>query len=238
MPSVDVRNTGGGTTGKVDLDEAIFGIEPNVPVMHQVVTAQLAAARGGNSKVKSRGEVRGGGRKPWRQKGTGRARQGSIRSPQWVGGGVAHGPTGQENYTKRVNKKLKRLALRSALSDRTASGDLVVLDGFGIDTPKTATARAALQALGLADKKVLLVLAGFDEAVVKSYRNLPTVHLLTVDQLNTYDILASDVVVIDRAALDHIGTGRRTDLEPGPITQPTAAQDDTSAQDDTEGSDV
>jgi large subunit ribosomal protein L4 len=213
MPSTDVRTTGGGTAGTVDLDEAIFGIEPNVAVMHQVVVAQLASARRGTAKVKSRGEVRGGGKKPWRQKGTGRARQGSIRAPHWSGGGVAHGPTGEQNHTKRVNKKLKRLALRSALSDRTASGDLVVVDALGFDAPKTSAAVAALAALGVADRKVLLVLAGFDVAVVKSFRNIPSVHLLTVDQLNTYDVLASDVVVIEQAALEHIGTGRRTDLE-------------------------
>jgi large subunit ribosomal protein L4 len=212
MPSTDVLTTSGGTDGTVELDDSIFGIEPNVAVMHQVVVAQLAAARSGTSKVKSRGEVRGGGKKPWRQKGTGRARQGSIRAVQWVGGGVAHGPSGEQNHVKRVNKKLKRLALRSALSDRTAAGDLRVLDGFAFDVPKTSEATAALAALGLTGRKVLLVLAGFDVAVVKSFRNIPEVHLLTVDQLNTYDVLASDVVLIERAALEHIGTGRRADL--------------------------
>jgi large subunit ribosomal protein L4 len=212
MPSTDVLTTSGGTDGTVELDDSIFGIEPNVAVMHQVVVAQLAAARSGTSKVKSRGEVRGGGKKPWRQKGTGRARQGSIRAVQWVGGGVAHGPSGEQNHVKRVNKKLKRLALRSALSDRTAAGDLRVIVGFAFDAPKTSEATAALAALGLTGRKVLLVLAGFDVAVVKSFRNIPEVHLLTVDQLNTYDVLASDVVLIERAALEHIGTGRRADL--------------------------
>ena len=213
MPSVDVFDTSGSASGTLDLNDELFGIEPNVAVMHQVVTAQLAAGRRGTSKVKTRAEVRGGGRKPWRQKGTGRARQGSIRSPQWSGGGIAHGPSGEQNYTKRVNKKLKRLALRSALSDRTSSGDLRVIDGFGFDAPKTAKAVELLSSLELSDSKVLLVMAGYDVNVVKSFRNLQSVHLLTVDQLNTYDVLASDVVVIEKAAVELIGTGTRTDLD-------------------------
>lgn len=212
MPSVDAYSASGATTGTVDLDDDLFGITPNVAVMHQVVIAQLAAARRGTSKVKTRSEVRGGGRKPWRQKGTGRARHGSTRSPIWSGGGVAHGPTGEKNYTKRVNKKLKRLALRSALSDRTASGDLRILDGFDFDGPKTSAATALLGSMELTDRKVLLVLAGFDEIVIKSFRNIPTVHMLTVDQLNTYDVLASDVVLIEKDALDYLGTGTRRDL--------------------------
>ena len=213
MPSVDVYDNSGSTNGTLDLSDELFGIEPNVAVMHQVVTAQLAASRRGTSKVKTRGEVRGGGRKPWRQKGTGRARQGSIRAVQWSGGGIAHGPSGEQNYTKRVNKKLKRLALRSALSDRTASGDLRVVDGLSFDTPKTAVATKLLADLDLTGRKVLLVTAGYDTNVVKSFRNLQSVHLLTVDQLNTYDVLASDVVLIEKDAVELIGTGRRTDLD-------------------------
>ncbi|CAN5428682.1 50S ribosomal protein L4 [soil metagenome] len=211
MPSVDKHSAAGEASGTIDLDDALFGIEPNVGVMHQVVTAQLASARRGTSKVKRRGEVRGGGRKPWRQKGTGRARQGSTRSPQWVGGGVAHGPSGEQNYTKRVNKKLKRLALRSALSDRTASGDLRVIESFGFDAPKTSQAVALLESLGLSGKKVLLVLGTVDDNVFRSFRNLPLVHMLTVDQLNTYDVLRSDIVVMEQAAVELIGTGRRSD---------------------------
>src|SRR5688572_31627388 len=126
--------------------------------MHQVVVAQLAAARSGTSKVKSRGEVRGGGRKPWRQKGTGRARQGSIRSPQWSGGGVAHGPSGEQNYTKRVSKSLKRVALRSALTDRARSGDVRVVETISFDAPKTKDAIALLGGLDLEERRVLLVL--------------------------------------------------------------------------------
>lgn len=212
MPNVDVVSTTGDVTGSVELDDAIFAAAINVPAMHQVVTAQLAAARSGTSKTKSRAEVRGGGRKPWRQKGTGRARQGSTRAPQWSGGGTAHGPTGNENHTKRVNKKLKRVALRSALSDRAASGDVRVVDGFDLTAPRTKEALKILDALELRGRKVLLVLASVDEAVGKSFRNLQEVHLLTVDQLNTYDVLCSDVVVFEQAALDYVGTGTRADL--------------------------
>lgn len=213
MVTAKVHTSQGQDNGTVELDEAIFGIEPNVGVMHQVVVAQQAAARSATSKVKTRAEVRGGGRKPWRQKGTGRARQGSIRAPQWVGGGVAHGPSGEQNYTKRVNKKLKRLALRSALSDRASTDDVMVIDGLDFDAPKTAKAKEFLANGGIVDRKVLLVLAGVDENIFLSFRNLQGVHVLTVDQLNTYDVLVSDVVVIEKAALPLIGTGRRTDLE-------------------------
>ena len=213
MASVDLYTSAGSASGTVDLDDELFGIEPNVGVMHQVVVAQQAAARSGTSKVKTRAEVRGGGRKPWRQKGTGRARQGSIRAPHWSGGGVAHGPSGEQNFTKRVNKKLKRLALRSALSDRAASGDIRVIEGFDMDAPKTKAARALLETLETGDRRVLLVLAGFDANVVKSFRNLPRVHTLTVDQLNTYDVLVSDVVVFEQGALELIGSGTRTDLK-------------------------
>lgn len=212
MATVDLLTADGTATGTVELDDAVFGVEPNVPVMHQVVVAQMAAARRGTAKTKNRSEVAGGSAKPWRQKGTGRARQGSIRAPQWTGGGVVHGPTGNESYRKRVNKKVKRLALRGALSDRAASGDVKVVERLDFDVPKTKDAVAFLEALGLADRKVLLVLAGRDDAVGRSFRNLPLVHLLTVDQLNTYDVLASDVVVFEHDALALIGTGQRAAL--------------------------
>ncbi len=213
MVSVPVLGIDGSQKGSVDLDDAIFGASVNVPVMHQVVTAQLAAARAGTSKVKSRGEVRGGGRKPWRQKGTGRARQGSIRSPQWVGGGIAHGPTGEENHTKRVNKKLKKVALRSALSDRAAGDNVRVVDGLAFGAPRTKDAISFIDALELTGKRILVVLAGRDDVLFKSFRNLgERVHVLTVDQLNTYDVLVSDVVVFQSDALPYIGTGKRTDL--------------------------
>jgi large subunit ribosomal protein L4 len=210
MATVTVRTVEGSDGDDLTLDDGIFAQPVNVPAMHQVVVAQLAAARRGTSKVKSRGEVSGGGRKPYRQKGTGRARQGSIRAPQWSGGGVAHGPTGEENYSKRVSKKLKRVALRSALSDRASSGDVVVVRGLSFDAPRTKDAVALLDRLELSERRVLLVLGDVDVNVLRSFRNLPTVHALTVDQLNTYDVLVSDVVLFAEEALEHIGLGTRT----------------------------
>ena len=212
MAQIDTQTMAGDRSGTVDLDDAWFGAGLNVPAMHQVVTAQLANARRGTSKVKSRSEVRGGGRKPWRQKGTGRARQGSIRAPQWNGGGIVHGPSGEQNYSKRVSKKLKRIALASALSDRVASGDLRVVEDLSFDAPSTKQGVGVLDALELRGRQVLLVLGGRDEAVEKSFRNLSDVHLLTVDQLNTYDVLCSDVVVFTSEALQYLGTGTRADL--------------------------
>jgi large subunit ribosomal protein L4 len=199
MPSIDVKNLAGDTVGSVEVDAAIFGIEPNVAVMHQVVTAQLAAKRSGTQSTKTRAEVRGGGAKPWKQKGTGRARQGSIRSPQWRGGGVALGPK-PRSYAQRTPKKMVRLALRSALSDRFASERIIVLDAWGFDAPKTKTARVALEALG-ANGKVLAVITHDDEHAAKSMANLPNVHVLHTSQLNTYDVLDSDWVVFTRDAL-------------------------------------
>jgi large subunit ribosomal protein L4 len=201
MAKVDVLNAGGKKTGSVDLPDEVFGVQVNVPVMHRVVRAQLAAARAGTHSTKTRSEVRGGGAKPWRQKGTGRARQGSRRAPQWTGGGVVFGPTPRD-HSLRVNKKEKVLALRSALTDRRAGGNLVVVDGLDFDTPKTARAVELLGTLGLADRKLLFVVDGLEEAAIKSFRNLPAVHLITFDQLNTYDVLASDVVVFTRDSLD------------------------------------
>jgi large subunit ribosomal protein L4 len=207
--TVDVKDVTGATVGTVDLPGEWFNGDVNVPVMHQVVTAQLAAARQGTHKTKTRGEVRGGGRKPWKQKGTGRARQGSIRAPQWVGGGVAHGRV-PKDWSQRVNKKMKRSALRSALTDRVTSGALVVVRGFTFEAPSTKQAIAALTALG-ASGRVLLVLADHDEAAVLSVRNLGSVHTLLVDQLNTHDVVVSDIVILDEAAVRLIGTGMRAE---------------------------
>jgi large subunit ribosomal protein L4 len=207
VATVDVLDLGGKKVGSVDLPAEWFGGEVNIPVMHQVVTAQLAAARQGTHKTKTRAEVSGGGRKPWKQKGTGRARQGSIRSPQWVGGGVSHGRV-PKDWTQRVNRKMRRNALRSALADRLAGGNVVVVDRFALDAPSTKAAIAALTALD-AGPNVLLVLADFDEAAVLSVRNLGAVHTLLVDQLNTHDVLVSDTVVIEEAAIGLIGTGTR-----------------------------
>jgi len=206
--TVDVVDLTAKKVGSVDLPGEWFSGEVNIPVMHQVVTAQLAAARQGTHKTKTRAEVSGGGRKPWKQKGTGRARQGSTRSPQWVGGGVSHGRV-PKDWSQRVNRKMRRSALRSALTDRLAGGDIIVVDRFAFDAPSTKNAVAALSALD-AGPNVLLVLADFDEAAVLSVRNLGSVHTLLVDQLNTHDVLLSDTVIIEEAAVALIGTGTRS----------------------------
>ena len=205
--TIDVKDLAGDSVGSMELPAAWFEGEVNVPVMHQVVTAQLAAARQGTHKTKTRGEVRGGGAKPWRQKGTGRARQGSTRSPQWVGGGVAHGRV-PKDWSVRVNKKVKRVALRSALTDRASNELVTVVRDLSFPAPRTKDAVAALEALGLTGR-VLVVLADRDEATERSFRNLTTVHTLTVDQLNTHDIVVSDHVVFDEDALALIGSGKR-----------------------------
>ncbi|MDH3729850.1 MAG: 50S ribosomal protein L4 [Acidimicrobiia bacterium] len=189
----------GATKGTVDLDASIFGIEPNVDVMHQVVTAQLAAARSGTAKTKTRSEVRGGGRKPWRQKGLGRARHGSIRSPQWRGGGVVFGPI-PRSYAERTPKKMKRLALRSSLSARAAEDQVRVIEAFDWSEPKTKAARELLTAVE-SGAKALVVLGDSDVVAAKSFRNLPKVNVLQFGQLNTYDVLWADTVVFDNSAL-------------------------------------
>jgi large subunit ribosomal protein L4 len=199
MASVSVRDPAGAETGSVELDESTFGIEPNVAVMHQVVTAQLAAARAGTQSTKTRAEVRGGGAKPWRQKGTGRARQGSIRSPQWRGGGVALGPK-PRSYRQRTPKKMVKLALRSALSDRAAEGRVAVVSRWDFASPKTREARVALQSLGV-EGKALVVLGPDEEVAAKSFRNLPDVHVLVAGELNAYDVLCADWVVFTEATL-------------------------------------
>src|SRR5260221_5510497 len=167
MPSIDLKTTDGSTVRTLDLDDRLFGIQPNVAVMHQVVTAQLAAARSGTQSTKTRAEVSGGGKKPFKQKGTGRARQGSTRAPHWVGGGVALGPK-PRSYRQRTPKKMVQLALRSALSDRAAEGRVVVVDSWPFTTPRTKDAKAALQAIGV-DGRALVVVAVEHEVVSKSF---------------------------------------------------------------------
>jgi large subunit ribosomal protein L4 len=218
MPTITLRSRSGSDAGTVDLDDEIFGIEPNVAVMHQVVTAQLAARRSGTQSTKTRAEVAGGGAKPWKQKGTGRARAGSIRAPQWRGGGVALGPK-PRSYDQRTPKKMKRLALRSALSDRAAEGKVVVIDDWGFDVPRTKDAVAALAALDISGR-VLLVCAADDHGTWKSFRNVVGVHVITPGELNTYDVLVSDYVVFSAATL------------PGADT--SAATDETGASDETQ----
>jgi len=221
MASIKVTTTAGKSSGKVEVDDALFGVQPHVPVMHQVVTAQLAARRAGTQSTKTRAEVAGGGAKPWRQKGTGRARQGSIRAPQWRGGGVALGPK-PRSYRQRTPKKMIRLALASALSDRFADGKVMVLDDWGIDAPSTKQAREILARLEL-DGRVLVVLTRENEAVWKSLRNLPHVHVLTTGELNAYDVLVSDWVVFTRWSLPEAGPTTPSDA---PVDEPTAEPSD------------
>jgi large subunit ribosomal protein L4 len=204
---LDVTAVSGGTGGSVDLPDDVFGITPNGPVMHQVVNAQLAHRRAGTHSTKTRAEVAGGGAKPWRQKGTGRARQGSTRSPQWRGGGIAHGPRPRD-YTQRTPKKMVRLALLSALSDRAAGERVKVIDGWGFDEPKTKEAIGVLEALGLRPKdarapRVLLVLDRSEQAVWKSFRNLgDRVQIVLPEELNPYDVLLNDWLVFSKATLE------------------------------------
>ena len=191
--SVTRRSIDGTDLGEVDLDPEMFGIEPNQAVLHQVVTAQLAAARAGTQSTKTRSEVRGGGIKPFRQKGTGRARAGSSRSPVWVGGGVALGPK-PRSYAQKTPKKMKALALRSALSDRAALGNVALVDQWSFEAPSTKAAVAALKALEL-DGRVLVVLSEDDFVADRSFGNLPEVQTLLGNELNAYDILVNDWVV-------------------------------------------
>ena len=201
MTSVEVKTPAGKTDGKVDLPAEIFDVQANIALMHQVVVAQQAAARQGTHSTKTRGNVRGGGKKPYRQKGTGRARQGSTRAPQFAGGGIVHGPTPRD-YDQRTPKKMKAAALRGALSDRARAGQLhVVSDLVDGDTPSTKTAREVLAKVSEA-RHVLVVLARDEEINWKSVRNLPNIHAIAPDQLNTYDVLVNDDVVFTRTALD------------------------------------
>jgi large subunit ribosomal protein L4 len=207
MATLTMKTATGADGGSVELPDHIFGIEPNVAVMHQVVTAQLAAKRAGTHSTKTRSEVRGGGAKPWRQKGTGRARQGSIRAPQWRGGGVAHGPKPRD-YSQRTPKKMVQLALRSALSDRASESKVVVVDDWAIDAPKTKDAVRLLEAIGLRTKgeregRVLVVLFRTDENAWKSLRNLgDRVQIVMPEELNTYDVLLNDWLVFSQPALE------------------------------------
>jgi large subunit ribosomal protein L4 len=191
----------GAESKTVELPDEIFAAKVNVPLIHQVVVAQQAAARQGTHATKTRGEVRGGGRKPYRQKGTGRARQGSLRAPQYAGGGVVHGPQ-PRSYVQRTPKKMKAAALRGALSDRLSHGRVLVVSGFvDGDVPRTRDAVAVLASAVAPGAKILVVAHRDDEITWKSLRNVPSVHVLTEDQLNTYDVLASDHVVFTEQAL-------------------------------------
>ena len=204
------------STVDVQLPAEIFDVQTNIPLIHQVVVAQLAAARQGTHKTKTRGEVAGGGRKPYRQKGTGRARQGSTRAPQFAGGGIVHGPVPRD-YSQRTPKKMKAAALRGALSDRARNGRLHVIDAFDVaEKPHSKTALGAIKEL--TDRRHVLVVLGREETNAwKSLRNLPEVHLLHADQLNTYDVLVSDDVVFTKAGYDAFlaGPAKKTDAAEG-----------------------
>ncbi len=207
MTAVDIKTVAGTSAGSADLSDEIFGIEPNLAVLHQVVTAQLAAARAGTHSTKTRAEVAGGGAKPWRQKGTGRARQGSTRAPHWRGGGVAHGPKPRD-YSQRTPKKMIRLALRSALSDRAREGKVMIVESWGIEAPSTKAAITILQKLGLRPEglrapRVLIVLDRTEAVVWKSFRNLgERVQIILPEELNAYDVLVNDWIVFSTATLE------------------------------------
>jgi large subunit ribosomal protein L4 len=203
--TVDVLDATGASAGTALLPEELFGVQTNIPLIHQVVVAQLAAARQGTHSTKTRGEVRGGGKKPYKQKGTGRARQGSTRAPQFTGGGTVHGPTPRD-YTQRTPKKMKAAALRGALSDRARHGRVHVVSGLVAgDVPGTRAAATALARIS--QRRLLLVVERGDEITLKSVRNLTGVHVLVADQLNTYDVLCADDVVFTRGALDAFVAG-------------------------------
>lgn len=211
MASIDVRDAAGKKKGSRELPADLFQSTVSVPLMHQVVVAGLASLRAGTHSTKTRGEVRGGGKKPWRQKGTGRARHGSIRSPQWTGGGVAHGPTPRD-HSQRVNKKMKRGALRSALTDAHQSDKLAVVDELAWDEPKTKRAADVLTTFEL-EGRVLVVLAAPTEsgAVEKSFRNMPNVKIAYAGGLGTYDVLLADRILFTGAAIDRLVDRGATD---------------------------
>jgi large subunit ribosomal protein L4 len=213
MSTIDILSPAGDKAGTVELPAEIFDAKVSIPLIHQVVVAQLAAARQGTHKTKTRGEVRGGGRKPYRQKGTGRARQGSTRAPQFVGGGVVHGPVPRD-YSQRTPKKMVKAALRGALTDRARHNRIHVVSGVVEgDNPSTKAARALLGRIS-ERKNLLLVVERADEAAWLSARNLPQVHILEAGQLNTYDVLVSDDVVFTKDAFDRFtGVAAEAELE-------------------------
>ncbi len=240
--TVERRSTDGKVLSQVVLDPSIFGIQPNLAVLHQVVTAQLAAARSGTQSTKTRAEVRGGGAKPFRQKGTGRARQGSTRSPQWVGGGVALGPK-PRSYAQKTPKKMIQLALRSALSDRAALGRVALVDAWPFEVPSTKAAVASLRALGLSGR-VLVVLGEEDGYADRSFGNLPEVQTMVAGELNAYDILVNDWVVFTDDTLpgEVESIAVEADTAADPASSDAAVGADTNAgasgETDTEGADT
>jgi large subunit ribosomal protein L4 len=199
MASIAVKNSSGASAGNVTVADDLFAVQPNVPVMHQVVTAQLAGRRSGTQSTKTRAEVSGTGKKPFNQKGTGGARQGSTRSPHFTGGGIAHGPKPRK-YTQRTPRKMIRLALASALSDRHNDGRVVVLDSWGLATPSTKEAMKVLNAIGVTGR-IMVVVTPAEEVTIKSFRNLPEVQITLVGELNAYDVLCNDWIVFSKDSL-------------------------------------
>jgi len=200
---VSMKNMAGNQAGEIELSDAIFAASINKPLMHQALVRQLANARLGTHKTKGRSEVRGGGRKPWRQKGTGRARQGSTRSPNWVGGGTVFGPTPRK-YTKDMPRKMRRAAIRSALSVKAASDQIVIVDNLAMDVPKTKDMIQTLENLGLSTQSALIVLAEKDETVQRSTNNLCNAKTILANYLNIRDLLGFDTILITKDAVDHI----------------------------------
>lgn len=200
MPQVAKFNQSGKELEKVELNDSVFNDKINKHVVHQVVNAQLAARRGGNASTKTRGKVRGGGRKPWRQKGTGRARHGSIRSPLWVGGGITFGPS-PRSYDKKLTKKMRRLALRSVLTDKVERDELILVDKIELDQPKTKAVVNILADLNLEDKKVVLVMPEKDKNLYLSARNIPNVKTLLAGSINAYDLLDNEMVIFIEEAV-------------------------------------
>lgn len=203
MTTIEIKDASGKKAGTADLAASVFGIEPNVPVMHQVVRAQRASWRQGTHDTKTRGQVRGGGKKPWRQKGTGRARQGSIRSPQWVGGGTVFGPH-TRSYAFRVNRKEVKLAMRSALSAKLADEQLTVVDQFAFEAPRTKDAKASMEALGFDKVRATVVIADDDVNTFLSFRNLENVNIIPVSAANTYELVDNKQLVLTVAALERL----------------------------------
>lgn len=202
MPKVALYNQAGANVGEVELADAVFGIEPNNSVLFDAIVMQRASQRQGTAKVKGRSEVAGGGRKPWRQKGTGRARQGSIRSPQWRGGGIVFGPT-PRSYSYKLPKKVRRLAIKSALSSKVLENELLVLEGLAFDAPKTKEMTSVLKGLEI-NRKALIVTADADENVALSARNIPGVTVVTVTGLNVLDVVNHDKVIFTKDAVQKL----------------------------------
>lgn len=202
MPKVALFNQNGSQVGDIELNEAVFGIEPNQHVLFEAIVMQRASLRQGTHKVKNRSEVAGGGRKPWRQKGTGRARQGSIRSPQWRGGGTVFGPL-PRSYSYKLPKKVRRLAIKSALSSKVLDENILVLEGLSVEAPKTKDFKAVLNNLSV-EKKALIVTADLDENVALSARNIPGITVVTADGINVLDVVNHDKLIMTKAAVEKV----------------------------------